>query len=590
VAGVNLEPAAAFPAQRPLELWLQELAATLIAVLAGSAMAQPALLLGAVPPFAWWALQRPPRLPSPPVWLRWLAAAAAALPAGALHAALVPGWAVRLAAAALAPALTAGAARPQVTVTSVSVEVLLGPLWFELALAAAALRTRSMGSAVVRNHRRETRRHRALIGQNPGPLHRPVSPRAEVDAGHPPGRIRLGLDAESRRPFDLDLAELAQHVFLPGASGSGKTTTLTRLADGALAAGYGVVIVDCKGGGLGGVARMLAVRYGVPFHLVDPDALDGSPDGSLGYDPCWGDPASVGNKLVGAFTYTGAAEVFKDAALEAIPLIVRALMAAGEPVTLKRLYDALGKGGMGNLARRVEHPLRGELEVLDRTGGVGQSGYIGLQRRLGALRQGKFGELFTAQPALDWEGVLATPSVTYLVLRATASSEDVDLMGRLIAQDLKQACARRFRQLENGETLTPVLAIFDEFAALREAEQIVDLLLQARQALMPTVVSVQYLPESIPIRGAVLGAGLLLAHRVAGPDAEEVATQFGTRRTAEVTNQIDFESGFSEKGSIRQVEQFIVHPNQLRNLQPGQAAVRSVAGQRNAIVRVLETR
>lgn len=66
--------------------------------------------------------------------------------------------------------------------------------------------------------------------------------------GHPPGGIRLGVVAAGRQAFDLDPREIGQHVFVPGASGTGKTTTLVRLADGALANGYSGAIVDCKGG------------------------------------------------------------------------------------------------------------------------------------------------------------------------------------------------------------------------------------------------------------------------------------------------------------------------------------------------------
>jgi signal recognition particle GTPase len=40
---------------------------------------------------------------------------------------------------------------------------------------------------------------------------------------------------------------VARHIFLPGASGSGKTNTIACIADGVLASGHGVVIVDCKG-------------------------------------------------------------------------------------------------------------------------------------------------------------------------------------------------------------------------------------------------------------------------------------------------------------------------------------------------------
>ena len=83
-------------------------------------------------------------------------------------------------------------------------------------------------------------------------------------------------------------------------------------------------------------------------------------------------------------------------------------------------------------------------------------------------------------------------------------------MGRVIAQDLKQLCHRRLEAIEDGVALTPILASFDEFAALREATQITDLLLQARQAKMPCVISTQYVPEATPIKKAALQAGLLL--------------------------------------------------------------------------------
>ncbi len=128
---------------------------------------------------------------------------------------------------------------------------------------------------------------------------------------------------------------------------------------------------------------------------------------------------------------------------------------------------------------------------------------------------------------------------------------------------------------------------FDEFAALREAGQITDLLLQARQAAMAVILSTQYLPIDIPIRKAALSAGLLLAHRLEAQDAQDVAAQFGTRPAWKVTQQIDWESGTSQKGSVRDVEEYIVHPNTLRSLAVGQVAVRSVPTARWALVNVL---
>jgi hypothetical protein len=480
---------------------------------------------------------------------------------------------------------------PQVTAVhsslalrSFATETLAGPLWFEAMLLATVVWRRRIDMQIRHDHRLDKRRWNALTGRAQRPWSRRRPDRLEQSPPHPPGRIRIGVDQETNRPFDLYLPDdLETHVFLPGVTGTGKTTTLTRFAEGALANRCGVVIIDCKGGALRDVARRLAAAHGVRFQLVDPDA-----PASLGYNPCSGDAASVANKLIGAFSYGPTAEIYKHIAMETLPVIVRGLQASRAPVTLETLHTALGPGGIENLAHTVGDPaLRARLLALvsraDRTTLGGQSG---LRHRLGALLEGKFGPLFRTLTILDWESAFATPSVTYVALSALASSEDVELMGRVLAQDLKQVCARRIEALGQGADIPPVLAVWDEFAALNEAEQLVDLLLQARQALMPTIVSTQYLPESVPLRKAVLGAGLLVAHRVEGEDAEAIANQFGTRRGGELTSQVDFGTGFSDKGSLRRVEKYNVHPNELREFKKGQVALKSVAQGRYSIVRI----
>jgi hypothetical protein len=66
----------------------------------------------------------------------------------------------------------------------------------------------------------------------------------DVSNEHRAGFVRLAIHDESRRPLDLKLPdELATHVFLPGASGSGTTTSLTCLGDRAPAKCYGLVML-----------------------------------------------------------------------------------------------------------------------------------------------------------------------------------------------------------------------------------------------------------------------------------------------------------------------------------------------------------
>ncbi|HEV3189797.1 MAG TPA: hypothetical protein VGY54_04830 [Polyangiaceae bacterium] len=581
MARLTIESQAAPAAQGPLETQFQEYAAVLAGACGIIALANPGVLAGAAVAWAWrWIKQ-------PRIVVRLICAFALAALLIALQSFIAPGWPWRDALARV-PTLQVAPVNDAIALRSFCTEALAGPLWFEGMLLATVLWRRRVDAQIRHDHRLDKRRWNALTGRRQRPLADRIAPPTDRSLAHPAGCIRLCADEETNRPFDLKLPEdLAAHIFLPGATGTGKTTTVARMGDGALANGYAAIFVDCKGGGLRAVAERLAARHHVPFYLVDPE----SPH-TFGYNPCSGDASSVANKLIGAFTYSPAAEIYKNIAMEMLPVVVRGLQAANVAVTLDALYDALSPGGIENVVHAIEgdDPLRARLLDLsaragDRTGAGGQAG---LRHRLGALLEGRFGTLFRITPALDLEQVITTPSVTYIALSTLASSEDVELMGRVYAQDFKQLCARRIRALGEGADVTPVLTVWDEFAALNEATQLVDLLLQARQALMPTVISTQYLPENLPLRKAVLGAGLLIAHRVEGEDAEAIANQFGTRRGGELTSQVDFETGFSEKGSLRRVEKYNVHPNELRTFKTGQAALKSVPQGRYSIVRIYE--
>jgi hypothetical protein len=510
----------------------------------------------------------------------WLIGALGAVTAATFRSEIVLAWPGRLLMHTIEPRVVPALSLAAIG-HSMQVEALLGPLVLAGIMFGMAHASQTIQGQEWARARDVAARKKALERGWPGP----DAGRDVASVADPPGQLRLGVVAEDGRPFDLDIAELSQHVFLPGASGSGKTTTIARLADGALANGYGVVIIDCKGSGLGGVARSLARRRGVAFTTVDPRAPE-----SVGYDPCSGDAAAVANKIVGAFTFSGEAEIYKQVEMEVIPVICRAMVASGVAVSLDSIYETLSKGSMSRLGRRDGgEKYRVRLEELEDSGGIGAAGYVGLQRRLGALMEGTFGELFRRRPALSWQQQLATPQVTYISLSATAAGEDVELFGRVITQDLKQVCDERMRAIDQGEDPRPVLIVYDEFAALREATQIVDLLLQARQARAPLVVATQYLPEEIPIRRPVLSAGLLIIHRLEAEDAELVSSQFGTHTTPLLTAQVDYETGASEKGSVRFVEEFDIHPNVLKQMPVGMAAVLSRRTGRKSLVRVQRT-
>jgi hypothetical protein len=367
--------------------------------------------------------------------------------------------------------------------------------------------------------------------------------------------------------FHLRLTELQRHVAVIGATGSGKTTTLGRFIDAALLAGWPVLILDAKGGHLADVARALGERHSLAAQIWLPGATD-----SLTYNVCAGEPVLVANRLVGAFEHGREGQVFRNLSQAIVPLVLEAMRSCGVTSDLDTLRRALERAHLVGLARRVEDPiLKTELLALLHDA-LHRETIAGLLGRLRALRFGLFGRwLLPSDHTIDLAASLVEPGLTYLGLPATAASEDVALVGRVLVQHLKQIAYEALWSKERRQALI----VFDEFVSLREATQLVDLLLQAREAHLAVVVSSQHVPREYPLRHSVLSAGTLIVHQVGSPDdADILARGLGSRIGPEVAVQ-HVSSGRERvnRRVLRAAKTLLVPPEDLARLPVGQAAV-----------------
>lgn len=382
--------------------------------------------------------------------------------------------------------------------------------------------------------------------------------------------------------FRLKLGELERHVTLIGTTGSGKTTTISRLMEAAVTSGWPVMVVDAKGGRLARVCRSLGAAHMVPVRIWLPGDSE-----SWTYDLCAGDPSAVGNRLIGAFDHGREGQVYRNLSQALVPLAVRALVESGQPCSLDSLRYSLQDAHLTGLARRtVDLELKAELIAMV-SDPLHRTTLSGITGRLRALRFGVFGQsLLPSDRTLDLATCLQTPGITYLGLPATAASEDVALVGRVLIQHLKQVAYEGLW----SESAGPALVLFDEFASLGEAVQLVDLLLQAREARLAVVVSTQHLPRSASVlRKALLGSGTLIVHQIGAPeDADAMARALGTRGGTEVIRQIQLgPTGPLFRRLLRGRESFLIPPDQLARLAIGQAAISVRFGeQRTAIVQV----
>jgi hypothetical protein len=382
--------------------------------------------------------------------------------------------------------------------------------------------------------------------------------------------------------FRLNLADLERHVTLVGTTGSGKTTTLSVLMDAAVTAGWSVIVVDAKGGRLATVCRRLGAAHRIPARIWLPGASN-----TWTYDLCAGDPSSVGNRLIGAFDFGREGQVYRNLSQALVPMAVRAMHESGEACTLDSLRYSLSEAHLSGLARRtVDVGLKTELLAMVNDP-LHRTTLSGITGRLRTLRYGVFGPwLLPSDRTLDLAECVRSPGITYLGLPATAASEDVGLIGRILIQHLKQVAYAGLW----SDAPHPGLVLLDEFASLGDAVQLVDLLLQAREAGLAVVVSTQQIPrDSAVLRKALLGAGALVIHQVGAPeDADAIARAIGSRNGTEVVRHIQLgPAGPVVRRLFRSRESFLVSPDQLAHLAIGQAAICVRFGQqRVAVVQV----
>jgi len=417
----------------------------------------------------------------------------------------------------------------------------------------------------------------------PAPSEKAASPLPRPGLSPSPSeepRFRLGADRVGR-PVDITLTGEAS-VLILGLPGTGKSTTLIRLTSEALRLGWCAIICDLKGSGL--VAR--SIRGMATQHTVPLYTIDRSDPHTLGYNPCAGTASDIGNRLVGAFTFTGIAAVYQQVALDAVTKVAAAVEARDGAVTLGALVAALQVDEMAALGRAAANATKGvardapdyvdyiaqlnALSTATRATRLLQEGVIGIQKRLSSLDSGTFGTLLRHTPSLDWDAITAQPSLTYVSMPVLASPSDVELLGRVMVQDIKQLADRRLR----SGVRPKCLLILDEFGALNEPSQVIDLILQGREAGITTVASTQFVPATPALSHALLGAGVVIAHRVASADAELLASQFGTVPSIDVATQVDYQTGEVTRGTVRRGQTYAITPDQFRNLAPGDVALR----------------
>ncbi|HAW58515.1 MAG TPA: DUF853 domain-containing protein [Bacteroidales bacterium] len=377
--------------------------------------------------------------------------------------------------------------------------------------------------------------------------------------------VYLGQDNTTGESIILSNKELNQHTFLCGTTGSGKTTTIFCFIEYALTSNIPLIVIDGKGDpDFVETLSSMAANHKRTFQVFSIS----NPEHSNHYNPLsCGGPTELKDRLMELSEWTE--PHYQYMAERYLQLALTLFEKAFETFDLHSFIFGLAPDKLEALANKIEAPE----SVLDYLKTIDKRGISGLIDRLTLIIESQIGHLFSDEPGktISLPDVLNSKSVVLFSLDSLSYPLYSKLLGRLIINDLKAVASRR----KKDDPL--VITIYDEFNVFA-SRNVVDFVNKSRSKGFASLIATQSLADldivDIALKKQILQNcnTLIIQRQNDAEDAEELSKIIGTEETWMMTHQIN-NTGGTGLGSLRFVKEFIIHPDQIKRLQVGQAVI-----------------
>lgn len=435
-------------------------------------------------------------------------------------------------------------------------------------------------------------------------------------------RIRLGVDQATGKPADVPAASFLQGCFVDGATGFGKTTDIVAIARGFIEAPAAqplrcpLVYVNMKPDPeVTDLMRRIAVAGGRRFWYV-------TLDGAQHYNPIrHGSPTALATRIVeveeaaadGGFSEpyhkTNGQELLGYAARALDELIAgsRTYQRGGKTMPWRRdlfhLHRIMRAQTLLENRRHYSSELQVDLgeyedELQDKKK---RESAESMRARIGKILQSSAGTVVRETPeALDLEDALRAGDVVMFDLDSMQDGVGATMLANLVIKDLQATVSRMGAtswHKRDGQRVRMGLTIIDEFSALG-GSAVVHLLQRSRSSGFGQLLATQDVGSILEAGGEALlttigtNTNVKLVH-VQEDRAEEYASAWGTKKAMKETVQYFDDrtlagvvTSASGQGSLREVDEFVIHPNVLKKLQPGEIilATKTPHQQRRVVV------
>jgi len=406
-----------------------------------------------------------------------------------------------------------------------------------------------------------------------------------------PGSFGFFKEGFLKKPFELSDDQIRHHVHVLGASGFGKSVLMNHLVASLVRRKKGFMLVDLK-------ADIETIRHvmGVckEAHRLKDIQLFSCSDSKISsyYNVLKrGSANQLKDHIMGAFNWSE--EYYKNETSSIILKILRSLVYVrdhkdrnihlGTLLSCLKTPDELVK--IKSLLPESEQVLQEELEEVDR--------YLrdrdlyknlqGVRSQLEGILLSDFGERLMPQKGfreIDIIEATKKQEIIYFLLDSRRYSDSAKALGRMILGDLK-ATSSEIDALQQKEDRKNFTVIIDEFSDLA-SEEFLGFLDRARSSGLGIIMAHQEISDlkkvspEMAMRLMQLTSTTIAFLTKLSDSAEAISSIAGTKSSLKSTERVDSLFGFNiptGQKSVREVEEFKIHPNLLKNLNVGEAVV-----------------
>ncbi|MBK7845814.1 MAG: TraM recognition domain-containing protein [Bdellovibrionales bacterium] len=404
--------------------------------------------------------------------------------------------------------------------------------------------------------------------------------RDEILIGHKIGN--------KNQPVYLTKANLNYHVQLIGGSGAGKTTLIQVILSRLIPQKMGIIFVDLKADfdtiqWIKNEAQKTDRLQDLEFFCLTQHKI------SKPYNPIkHGTPQEILSQIMNSLDWSE--EYYKKTASRALSDLLLALCQIRDheksEFTIEDLARYLSQPDeLETLAvsefldNDTKQTLRDRAESLRSKDGARE--ISGLLSDLINIYRSSAGPLIGKQSisplAIDLKDTMKTGKITYFLLNSMADKASCTQLGKLVLQDLIRSVGEIYDEVPENER-KPCLLIVDEFASFA-TDNFIDLLNRARGAKLGIMVAHQSRGDLMKVSPTFCdqlerNCNTKLIFGTDSPDdAEYFASMAGTRTIQKSTMRYKrgllWDQNTGDR-SVRDTEEFVVHPNQIRQLGQGQ--------------------